>query len=48
MKKITDTKRIEMLWDYIIKLNFDGEITMDRHDAGYEIQIPIFENDEDE
>jgi len=39
LRTIRDTERIEMLWDYIIKLNFNGEVTMDRNDEGYEIQF---------
>lgn len=38
-KKLRDFERIEMLWDYILSLDFDGEVTMDRNDEGYEIQF---------
>lgn len=39
MKKITDKTRVEILWDYIDKLDFNGEVTMERTDEGYDIQI---------
>jgi|TARA_B100001964_G_scaffold207414_1_gene239286 hypothetical protein len=38
-KKRTDTERIEMLWDYILSLDFNGEITMDRWEDGYYIEF---------
>ncbi len=38
-KKLTDTVRIEMLWDYILSLDFNGEITMDRWEDGYCIEF---------
>ena len=38
-KKLKDTERIEMLWDYIVSLDFNGEVKMDRYDEGYEIQF---------
>ena len=39
LKKLTDTERIEMLWDYILSLDFNGEVTMDRCDDGYYIEF---------
>ena len=38
-KRVTDTERIEMLWNYIVEIDFNGEVTMDRNDEGYEIQF---------
>ena len=38
-KKLTDTERIERLWWYIQSLAFNGEITMNRVDDGYEINF---------
>ena len=38
-KRLKDTERIEMLWEYIVSLEFNGEVTMDRHEEGYEIQF---------
>ena len=38
-KPLKDTERIEMLWEYIVSLEFNGEVTMDRHEEGYEIQF---------
>jgi len=42
-RTIRDTERIEMLWNYIIKLNFNGEVTMDRTDEGYDIQFTWYD-----
>ena len=33
-RKLTDIERIEMLWEYIVSLEFNGEVTMDRHEEG--------------
>ena len=38
-KKLTDTERIERLWWYKQTLAFNGEITMNRVDDGYEINF---------
>ena len=40
-KKIKDTERIEMLWDYIDELDFEKQVTMERWDDGYDIQLKI-------
>ena len=45
---LTDLEKIEMVWEYIQSLDFEEEVTMDRHDEGYEIQITISEDEENE
>ena len=37
MKRLTDTERIEMLWEYIVTLEFNGSVVMTRNDEGYDI-----------
>ena len=46
MKNKTNDKKMKMLWDYIMKLQFDGKIMIGRRDGFYEIQIQIIENKE--
>ena len=36
-KRLDDTERIEMLWKYIVSLEFNGDIEMNRNDEGYDI-----------
>ena len=36
-KRLKDTERIEMLWKYIVSLEFNGDIEMNRNDEGYDI-----------
>ena len=36
-KRLKDTERIEMLWKYIVSLEFNGDIEMKRNDEGYDI-----------
>ena len=38
-KRLKDTERIEMVWEYIVSLEFNGEVKMGRHEEGYEIQF---------
>ena len=38
-KRLKDTERIEMLWQYIVSLEFNGEVEMNRNDDGYDISF---------
>ena len=38
-KPLKASEIIKMLWEYIVSLEFNGEVTMDRHEEGYEIQF---------
>ena len=38
-KRLKDTERIEMLWEYIVSLEFNGGVEMNRNDDGYDISF---------
>tara|TARA_R100000482_G_C5048039_1_gene111392 strand:+ start:174 stop:317 length:144 start_codon:yes stop_codon:yes gene_type:complete len=41
IERLTEEQKIEMVWKYILSLEFNEEITMNRNDDGYEIQINV-------
>lgn len=36
---MNDYQKIQLVWEYILSLNFESEVFMERSDEGYEIII---------